>query len=423
MSKDLGPRPNLIHLRKQAKDLLAACRHSDGDAIERVKRELPWLGEQPPALHDAQSVVAREYGFTSWAQLVRHVQVRQTLDAARAGDEHRLVRLLKKDPSLASAADPTDCITPLREAAAAGNVRVVKMLLAHGADPNALDVGDNASPLHFAAERGHLDVVELLVEAGADVNWKEDVHELGPLGWATFFGAVHVDVANYLIERGARLDMFSAIALGRTDDVRQIAHEDPAVLDKRSSECDHRKSPIEFAAAKKQFAIARLLVELGATVGLVEAAALGETEAVCAHLRESRSKGEMNRALVAAVAAGKATTVSALLEEGANPNHGQGTTSVLFDAILAADRPIAELLLRHGADLERRDDYWKSTPLGWAIFFGKPDSCRLAISLGALIEPQLLDLARSGEQGELRSWSSGTVESFRKVIAILEESM
>ena len=74
MSKPLGLRPNLTHLRKQAKDLLVAFRSGDEDAALRFRDTTPWLASKAPALHDAQSVIAREYGFASFAELRAHVE-------------------------------------------------------------------------------------------------------------------------------------------------------------------------------------------------------------------------------------------------------------------------------------------------------------------------------------------------------------
>ena len=58
MSRQLPPRPNLEHLRKQAKDLL------------------PELQQRDPAaqLAGAQHTIAREYGFASWPKLKAHVE-------------------------------------------------------------------------------------------------------------------------------------------------------------------------------------------------------------------------------------------------------------------------------------------------------------------------------------------------------------
>jgi Lon protease-like protein len=77
MKKTLPARPNLEHLKAQAKDLLQAAHRADATALERIQRELPAAraaGESVKlALHDAQSVIAREYGFASFAELRKHV--------------------------------------------------------------------------------------------------------------------------------------------------------------------------------------------------------------------------------------------------------------------------------------------------------------------------------------------------------------
>ena len=57
MSRDLPARPNLDHLRKQAKALLRSMRQHRAEA----------------KLSDAQHAVAREHGFTSWPKLKAHL--------------------------------------------------------------------------------------------------------------------------------------------------------------------------------------------------------------------------------------------------------------------------------------------------------------------------------------------------------------
>jgi hypothetical protein len=81
MSKQLPVRPSLEHLKAQAKDLLVALERGDAAAFARVSRSLPAahgaaeekIRRLGLALHDAQSVVAREYGFSSWAELKAEV--------------------------------------------------------------------------------------------------------------------------------------------------------------------------------------------------------------------------------------------------------------------------------------------------------------------------------------------------------------
>jgi len=72
VSTRLPARPSLEQLRKQAKDLLRACRNAEAVALERVRRHKPQVTD--PSLADAQFALAREYGFESWPRLVRHVR-------------------------------------------------------------------------------------------------------------------------------------------------------------------------------------------------------------------------------------------------------------------------------------------------------------------------------------------------------------
>lgn len=67
-TKSLPAKPSLDHLKAQAKDLLSAAKAGDSAALARFREALPNV---PPdlALHDAQSAIAREYGFPSWAAL------------------------------------------------------------------------------------------------------------------------------------------------------------------------------------------------------------------------------------------------------------------------------------------------------------------------------------------------------------------
>jgi hypothetical protein len=62
----LPARPDLEHLRREAKNLLTQLRAAEPDAIARLSSHAPGMG---PALSAAQLVIAREHGFTSWAKM------------------------------------------------------------------------------------------------------------------------------------------------------------------------------------------------------------------------------------------------------------------------------------------------------------------------------------------------------------------
>ena len=82
MQNSLPARPSLEQLKKLAKDLVKDHTEKQPEAIALIARQLPALtgknAEQiaayPFALHDAQSVVARQYGFRNWNELQAHVE-------------------------------------------------------------------------------------------------------------------------------------------------------------------------------------------------------------------------------------------------------------------------------------------------------------------------------------------------------------
>ena len=102
------------------------------------------------------------------------------------------------------------------------------------------------------------------VEAGADVDGEGDDHALGVLGWATCFGDVREEVAAYLLSKGARLSIFSAIALDRGDDVRAMVAAEPDLLSRRMSRNEHGRLPLHHAVVCDRPAMVELLLALGA---------------------------------------------------------------------------------------------------------------------------------------------------------------
>src|SRR5690349_1900266 len=120
----------------------------------------------------------------------------------------------------------------LFDAARTGDLATVQASLRNGVDVNTRDKGDNATALHWAAAAGALDVVRALTEAGGDVHGHDDDHGLSVIGWATCW-APHAEVADFLVQRGARHHIFSAVALGLGGEVRRIVGERPGALNQR----------------------------------------------------------------------------------------------------------------------------------------------------------------------------------------------
>jgi len=88
MKTNLPPRPNLDHLRRQAKELLSAFERREADTVSTIRQHLPaaknltaaQAAEMPLRLADAQSVIARKTGFAGWPHLSRHVEQLRALE-------------------------------------------------------------------------------------------------------------------------------------------------------------------------------------------------------------------------------------------------------------------------------------------------------------------------------------------------------
>ena len=195
--KALPERPHLDHLKKQAKALLDGVRRGDPASLERLRLALPAAAHGDHAaiaamqlrLHDAQSCVAREYGFDSWTQLKDYVELQAAAaDAATRKQQWRkwafghgyqvakprlAERLLHDHPDLLSGEPALAC--------AVGDVVAVRAAIA--ADPawvNAPHAGSGMPPLACASFSGMVALpayapgiracVDLLLEAGADAN-------------------------------------------------------------------------------------------------------------------------------------------------------------------------------------------------------------------------------------------------------------
>ena len=118
-SRELPARPNLEQLKKQAKSLLASAHSGDQEALRRFAvlpslsgKSVDQIDATDLALHDAQSVVAREHGFVSWNALREEVESRaltfeaavdEFIRCATGGATGRAERLLALHPRIASA--------------------------------------------------------------------------------------------------------------------------------------------------------------------------------------------------------------------------------------------------------------------------------------------------------------------------------
>ncbi|MEX0885463.1 MAG: ankyrin repeat domain-containing protein [Phycisphaeraceae bacterium] len=289
------------------------------------------------------------------ADVVAHLRQRgadvDICTAAHAGDFERVKALLEQDPGLANR--PSEYVTyyvgsgtPLRNAAATGDLRVVELLLEHGADPNLPEEGiaPRGHALYAAAAAGHLEVARLLLDRGAYPNPPVESS---------------ADALTRAIDRGDEAMVELLCSYGAARSVEILAHYGDvrtaaAVFDANPALADDPE-------------------------GLASAAGQGHASFVRLMLRH-----QPNLARRTAVVAATRDLTELLLAHGMNLNQPDwlGIT-LLHELARRGDRERAEVLLDHGADVHVRDEEICSTPLGWAAKFGQLEMARLLLDRGA----------------------------------------
>jgi ankyrin repeat protein len=374
--------------------------------------------------------------FPSWRALKMHIDSLtvegRLFDAARNGDVGTLTKLLDEHPDKVTSRDQPYEASLLHAAAHHGHLATVALLLERGLDVNTREKGDNTYAMHWAAAGGHLDVVRRLADAGGDVVGRGDDHELEVIGWASCLegcdDAAHRAVVDFLVSRGARHHIFSAIALNLAAEVRRIVAADPSALNRRQSRNENNRTPLHFAVLMNRQEMISLLLDLGADplavdgggqsvavyatspqtdrqvmeriramtsaeltsavrghrparggpMDLVALLALGEWETAAELLRENPGLIEPAGGVLHLMAKrNDAAAVKWLLEHGADPNgrwaHWDAEVTPLHLAALQGHREIARMLVAAGADPRIRDSKHDSDAIGWAEFFKHPE--------------------------------------------------
>jgi ankyrin repeat protein len=291
---------------------------------------------------------------------------------------------------------------------------IVDELLKRGVDVNRRCGSDNAYALHFAAERGNLPIVQRLVEAGADVHGDGSDHGMNVLGWATSLGRMNEDVADYLLARGARMTIWSAVALNREADVRRLVAAEPALLQAKMSRNEHHRSPLHHAVGKNRPAMVKLLLELGAdptatdalglssigmmtdktdpailqllgqttaTLGFYDLLVLGQFDRAEQLLRSGQaniSRGGAEAKLFVYATTGKRWDIAQwILDHGGDVNAVatvyECPATALHFAVESAPLDRVKWLLDRGADPTIKDGKYHADAFGWADFFGRED--------------------------------------------------
>jgi len=294
--KQLPPRPNLDQLKHQAKELQGSA-------------QIP--------LHEAQTRIAREYGFKSWNALHDHVEavtlefdaaLNEFLEAATDGRHDRAERMLALYPKIASANFHTALV--LGDASAV-DARLQKdpSLATRPGGPRGWE------PIHYVcytalgSRAGDLAAIaRRLISLGADPN--------------TRFPWLHHNVRRPVLWGASR--------------VAQSLPLVAALLDAGADPNDGVTLPL--AASAADIPVLEALLAHGANVD--QAWASDGATSLYAILNWSRT----------------AAGVMWLLEHGADPNavFAENGETPLHVVARAWDVPLAEAMVAHGADIERK---------------------------------------------------------------------
>jgi ankyrin repeat protein len=393
---------------------------ADGRTIHQIAKDLR---------HEAVELLARDaQGGRSARPEQEQRAMHAILSTAQAGDVSALAAGLDAHPELIDALGGRGYAkaTALHLATLRNQHAAMRLLIERGADLNRREFPDNAAPLHFAAAHGDLETLRLLVEAGADVDGNGDDHAVGILGWATCFKQVREEVAAYLLQHGARLNLWTAIALDRPQELRAMIARDPSLLSARMSRNQHRRTPLHHAAAKNRPRMVQLLLELGADphatdasgvtalttaaqeqadptiiaallaagakLDFLTAIAAGDYEQAEAMWRTDPSRigmeGADTIALHLAVNKRNLAAIRWLLAHGvaldAKRSMWDCNHTALHMTVEGGALEIARLLLAAGADPNVRDDKYHATALGWSEFFGRQDFADLMREQGGV---------------------------------------
>jgi ankyrin repeat protein len=464
--RPLPDSPDLDQLRKQAKDLLRDARAGDPTAVTRF-RALPSLAHAgddelaraPLALHDAQSVIAREHGFPSWNALRERVEelalgiddaVRELVEAATDGRTSRAERLLALHPRIAAASfhsalvsgdvatveshlarrpalagepggprgwEPLhyvcyDSLGPTSVADANGLVAIARRLLELGADPNTrfpwLHHGVRR-PVLWGATRVTrlLPLAELLLESGADPNDGVTLPMAASAGDVATLDLLHAHGANpnqpWATDGSAAL--YAILHWSRTPAGVQWLLEHGADADPVFA--GNGETPLHVAAAQWDVATVESLVQRGADVSRRRAD--GRTPHAVAALHGNREVAEWLRAhgasdellpvdrLVASCGNGDRAAAEAML--AARPTLrteiSDAHYATLHRAAEQGDVAVLALLLDCGFDPNRGDAEIGKTALHSAAMAGRPDAVQLLLARGA--SPDVRDREFDGQ--------------------------
>jgi len=373
----LPSRPNLEHLKTQAKDLLTLCRQGDAGALGRIREALPAARGKSDAeivglrLRDMQSCVAREYGFPSWTDLKSFVEA-STAQGANDADAAAVAWL-----RLVYAADIADGMNRERPSAAARMLEENPQLA--GGDPYAACAAGDEAALRRATGQD-----------AAWVNRPGGPLDLPPLVAVTHSGLVRLPAYREKLRACARFLLQAGADPGQAVGSRWP----PASLSEPSEE--FRLSALYGAAGRNRDPeLTQLLLQAGADPNDGESLYHALESVACTRLLlEGGARIAGSNAMYRVMDIDNIEALRLLLAHGGDPNEparfGPPTTDwgspLLWAIRRRRSRAHVEALIEAGADASA------TTPDGtrahtWALWFGLPEVAGLLAEAGGAAGP------------------------------------
>jgi ankyrin repeat protein len=375
--------PDLDQLKRQAKELLEEYRVQQPEAVAEVSFYHRTATPETFALHDAQFVLARSYGFESWPKLkaaVDGVTSVKLYQAVESGDLTVARELLTRRPELSRSEKRALQIAVLRR-----DLALTKLLLEFEADPGG---GEWTSPYAIARDRGYEEIVDAIQAA------RTKRGERGPQGpteaVSKFEQAAksgneealcavldeHPELAEVTLANGMTM-LHQAVCHGALMITKWLLDHGADVNRKATLSLFHGATflpnsqrgwtPLDFAATghggdwlfdtRKFERIAKVLLDHGAHLTPLTAATLGRWDYL-----EKLSKHELERkgVLEASVKGDQPELLRRLLDLGLDPDEliqvghmAEPTWSSggpLFQSVVLNRIGMARLLLERGAD-------------------------------------------------------------------------